>query len=114
MNQSNINWRTYEQFKEINTPSRLTAYFTYFATGEGHTEGVAFFRAISNDLIRKRLKQYFDVAFCDHCSVAEGLILDERFKHLVPPRVEQRINRINSGESIGNFSFHCMLHTNYS
>lgn len=95
-------------------PTPFTAFFNYYATGEGATYGIMMGSASKADDIRRAINEHFGPYFGQGTDVVLGLKLLPGYKDLVPSMTRKIIGEITSGERLAMFHFYAVQHTNYS
>lgn len=101
------------ELASVHYPTYFTATFTYFATGEGLSYGVAMGVAYSIENIRQAVIEHFGEFHGRNAEIALGLVLLPTCKELVPKATRQLIREIKQGKSPSYFRFHVVQHSNY-
>lgn len=105
---------TVEDFSKLTFPNWFTVHFDYFATGEGCTRGLGVWAA--NDLadLQRCIDISFGSFFGQGVEVCEGVRVLPGYESLVPPEAQSLIKEFRAGSLRAMFSFHSVVHANYS
>lgn len=105
---------TAEDFAKLVFPNWFTVHFTYFATGEGCTRGLGIWAATDLADLQRCIDIGFGSFYGQCVEVCEGVSVLPGYENLIPPEAQSLIREFRSGSLAAMFSFHSMVHANYS
>lgn len=101
MQSNSIDW---EMIEAASFPTFFTAYFSYFATGEGMTNGITLGHALSVEDIREAINSSFGAFYRLDAQVFLDVDVRREYEDLIPRAVQHTIAELRSGAIFCNFS----------
>lgn len=105
----------YADLDQLVFPSHITAYFKYYATGEGLTRGICMLYSNSPEELRGFLTEQWGEYFALVAEATSGLTLIPGFDDLIPICVHRALEEVDAlGGLPYTFSFSATTHKNYA
>lgn len=105
---------TREDFGGLGFPGWFTLHFDYFATGEGSTRGICVRYCVDLTDLDRCIARHFGPFYGQDVEVREGVRPLPGYGDLIPRRAKKHLKEIEQGDMRAMFSFHTVVHVNYS